>query len=224
MFSIAIDGPAASGKSTVAKLLASKYQLIYIDTGAMYRAVTLACLLNKVNVNDPYRLSELLRALNISFEMTDQGQKVHINGYEVTEEIRSVEVTQAVSKVSANPQVRQDMVDKQQAMAQTGKVIMDGRDIGTVVLPDADLKFYLVASARVRARRRYQENLAKGMSDQTLEEIESAIIDRDQYDMNREHSPLTKAEDAIEIDTSNLSIDQVVEKLSTYIDSKLDQQ
>ncbi|MGF3072126.1 (d)CMP kinase [Facklamia sp. P13069] len=219
MFSIAIDGPAASGKSTVAKLIAKKYQLTYIDTGAMYRAITLACLLNKININDPHRLGEILQAVKISFEMDGDQQKVLINGHDVSQEIRSVEVTQNVSKVSANLSVRQALVKQQQAIASEEAVVMDGRDIGTVVLPDASLKFYLVASSLVRAQRRYEENLTKGMETQSLEEIEAEIIKRDHYDSNRQHSPLQKAEDAIEMDTSDLSIDQVVEKLSDYIDS-----
>ncbi|MGF3066316.1 (d)CMP kinase [Facklamia sp. P12945] len=219
MFSIAIDGPAASGKSTVAKLIAKKYQLTYIDTGAMYRAITLACLLNKININDPHRLGEILQAVKISFEMDGDQQKVLINGHDVSQEIRSVEVTQNVSKVSANLRVRQALVKQQQAIASEEAVVMDGRDIGTVVLPDASLKFYLVASSLVRAQRRYEENLTKGMETQSLEEIEAEIIKRDHYDSNRQHSPLQKAEDAIEMDTSDLSIDQVVEKLSDYIDS-----
>ncbi|MGF3076565.1 (d)CMP kinase [Facklamia sp. P12955] len=218
MFSIAIDGPAASGKSTVAKLIAKKYQLTYIDTGAMYRAITLACLLNKININDPHRLGEILQAVKISFEMDGDQQKVLINGHDVSQEIRSVEVTQNVSKVSANLRVRQALVKQQQAIASEEAVVMDGRDIGTVVLPDASLKFYLVASSLVRAQRRYEENLTKGMETQSLEEIEAEIIKRDHYDSNRQHSPLQKAEDAIEMDTSDLSIDQVVEKLSDYID------
>ncbi|MGF3141117.1 (d)CMP kinase [Facklamia sp. P13064] len=219
MFSIAIDGPAASGKSTVAKLIAKKYQLTYIDTGAMYRAITLACLLNKININDPHRLGEILQAVKISFEMDGDQQKVLINGHDVSQEIRSMEVTQNVSKVSANLSVRQALVKQQQAIASEEAVVMDGRDIGTVVLPDASLKFYLVASSLVRAQRRYEENLTKGMETQSLEEIEAEIIKRDHYDSNRQHSPLQKAEDAIEMDTSDLSIDQVVEKLSDYIDS-----
>ncbi|MGX7108568.1 (d)CMP kinase [Facklamia miroungae] len=218
MFSIAIDGPASSGKSTIAKLIAKKYNLTYIDTGAMYRAITLACLLNKININDPHRLGEILKAVNISFAMEGDQQKVLINGHDVTQEIRSVEVTQNVSKVSANLTVRQTLVQQQQEIARQESVVMDGRDIGTVVLPQASLKFYLVASSHIRAQRRYQENMAKGMKTQSLAEIEAEIIKRDQYDMTRTHSPLQKAEDAIEIDTSNLSIDQVVDQLSDYID------
>ncbi|MCR8968969.1 (d)CMP kinase [Facklamia sp. 7083-14-GEN3] len=218
MFSIAIDGPAASGKSTVAKHIAKKYQLTYIDTGAMYRAITLACLLNKININDPHRLGEILQAVRISFEMDGDQQKVLINGHDVSQEIRSVEVTQNVSKVSANLSVRQALVKQQQAIASEEAVVMDGRDIGTVVLPEASLKFYLVASSLVRAQRRYEENIAKGMETQSLEEIEAEIIKRDHYDSNRQNSPLQKAEDAIEINTSDLSIDQVVEKMSDYID------
>lgn len=218
MFSIAIDGPAASGKSTVAKAIAKKYQLTYLDTGAMYRAVTLACMLNKINLNNQDQLQALLKAIRISFEMDQGQQKVLVNGHDVSEEIRSSQVTEKVSEVSAHPLVRQAMVAQQQAIAAQSAVVMDGRDIGTVVLPQADLKFYLIASSRVRAQRRFQENIDKNRSQQSLEEIEAAIIDRDHYDMTRQHSPLQKAEDAIEIDTSHQTIEETVEAISRYID------
>lgn len=218
MFQIAIDGPAASGKSTVAKRLADRYQLLYLDTGAMYRAITLACLLNKINPNDLHRLQELLRACRIDFDQEEEGQRVLVNGHDVTDQIRTSEVDQAVSEVSAQALVRQEMVKQQQAIARQADVVMDGRDIGTKVLSQADLKFYLVASSRVRAQRRFEENQAKGLTDLTLDQIEEEIKARDHYDKNRDHSPLVKAADAIEIDTSDLSIDQVVEVMSQAID------
>ncbi|EHR38294.1 (d)CMP kinase [Facklamia languida] len=218
MLQIAIDGPAASGKSTVAKRLADRYQLLYLDTGAMYRAITLACLLNKINPNDPHRLQELLRACRIDFDQEEEGQRVLVNGHDVTDQIRTSEVDQAVSEVSAQALVRQEMVKQQQAIARQADVVMDGRDIGTKVLPQADLKFYLVASSRVRAQRRFAENQSKGLTDLTLDQIEEEIKARDHYDQNRDHSPLVKAADAIEIDTSDLSIDQVVEVMSQAID------
>lgn len=217
MISIAVDGPAASGKSTVAKIIAKRLGFIYIDTGAMYRAITLAVLKRGINLEDSSAVEYILETSEITFQPGPDGQKVFLNNEEVTEAIRSTEVTQYVSEVSAVEAVRTFLVKKQRAMAEKSSVIMDGRDIGTVVLPDADYKFYLVASSKVRAQRRYEENQRKGLSDLSLEEIEADIISRDHYDMNRKISPLAKAEDAIEIDTSDLSIDEMVERLIFHI-------
>lgn len=217
MISIAVDGPAASGKSTVAKIIAKRLGIVYIDTGAMYRAITLAVIKQGINLEDSLSVECILEKSDITFEPSQEGQKVFLNNEDVTDAIRSTQVTQYVSVVSAVAAVRDCLVKKQRAMASKSSVIMDGRDIGTVVLSDADLKFFLVASSHVRAKRRYEENMEKGLAQLSLAEIEADIIARDHYDSMREISPLTKAEDAIEIDTSNLSVNEVVESLIFHI-------
>lgn len=214
---IAIDGPASSGKSTVAKIIADKLNLVYLDTGAMYRAVTLYILDNNIDYINIDELNNELKLITIDFKGSVSQQEVYLNGTNVSKEIRTSRVTQHVSEISAIEIVRKFLVKQQQAIATNHSVIMDGRDIGTVVLPEADYKFYLIASSRVRAERRFQENLLKGYSNQTIDEIEQSIIDRDSYDMNREISPLMKANDAIEIDTSLLDIEQVVQEILLHI-------
>ncbi|AQS53047.1 Cytidylate kinase [Jeotgalibaca dankookensis] len=214
-FNIAIDGPASAGKSTIAKQVAKELGLTYLDTGAMYRALTYMALVHKLNLEDETALLNLLADTEISFPSNQGMQHVFINKMEVTEVIRSKEVTQNVSLVSSHKNVRKKMVSRQQKIAQQGGIVMDGRDIGTVVLPNAALKIYLVASAEERALRRYRESIEKGMQ-VSLEELTADMIARDNYDMNREASPLKKAEDAIEIDSTNLSINQVVEMILDY--------
>lgn len=214
-FNIAIDGPASAGKSTIAKQVAKELGLTYLDTGAMYRALTYMALVHKLNLEDETALLNLLADTEISFFSNQGMQYVFINKKEVTEVIRSKEVTQNVSLVSSYKNVRKEMVSRQQKIAQQGGIVMDGRDIGTVVLPNAALKIYLVASAEERALRRYRESIEKGMQ-VSLEELTADMIARDNYDMNREASPLKKAEDAIEIDSTNLSINQVVEMILDY--------
>ncbi|XJS11582.1 (d)CMP kinase [Aerococcaceae bacterium WGS1372] len=215
---IAVDGPASSGKSTVSQIIAEKLNLIYIDTGAMYRAVTLAVLDQGITVSDFKKVESLLSSLNLEFQRSKEGnQEIYLNGKNVSKEIRTDRVTENVSEISAYPFVREFLVEKQRAMAVSTSVIMDGRDIGTVVLPEADFKFYLNASAKVRAKRRYLENIKKGLSNQSLEEIERAIIERDTYDSNREHSPLKKASDAISINTDLFSVEEVVEEIIKQI-------
>lgn len=214
---IAIDGPASSGKSTVAKIIADKLNLVYLDTGAMYRAVTLYILDNNIDYINIDELNNALKLITIDFKGNVSQQEVYLNGTNVSKEIRTSRVTQHVSEISAIEIIRKFLVRQQQAIATNHSVIMDGRDIGTVVLPEADYKFYLIASSRVRAERRFQENLLKGYSNQTIDEIEQSIIDRDSYDMNREISPLMKANDAIEIDTSLLDIEQVVQEILLHI-------
>ncbi|MBG9979842.1 (d)CMP kinase [Facklamia sp. DSM 111018] len=217
MLTIAIDGPAASGKSTVAKIIAQQLGIIYLDTGAMYRAITLACIQQEIDLNNDTFIHQVVKETQIDFTNTANGQMVLMNMQDVTAQIRSEEVNRFVSKVSAVPLVRKELVSRQQTIAHQHSVIMDGRDIGTVVLPNADYKFFLIASSRERAKRRYEENQTKGLTDQTLDEIEKDIIRRDQYDMNREISPLRKAKDAIEVDTSNMTINQVVKHLLSFI-------
>lgn len=218
-FQIAIDGPSSSGKSTVAQAIAKKLDIIYIDTGAMYRAVTLAVLQDSIEVSDAERVKKILPTLDLTFKRSDEGiQEMYLNRQNVSREIRSDEVTANVSEISAYPFVREKLVEDQRNMASTHSVVMDGRDIGTVVLPDAEYKFFLNASAKVRAKRRFDENVEKGLSNQTLEEIEKSIIARDHYDSNREHSPLKKADDAIELETDHLSVEQVVNTIIDHIE------
>lgn len=210
IYQIAIDGPSSSGKSTIAKELAKQLNIIYVDTGAMYRAVTLAVLQNNISPSDANEIAKLLPGLELSFKRSASGeQEMYLGEQNVSREIRMDEVTENVSEVSAYPFVREELVKIQRDIASTNSVVMDGRDIGTVVLPNAKYKYYLTASAKVRAQRRHAENIAKGLSEQTIEEIESSIIARDYYDSTREHSPLRKADDATEIITDELTIEEV---------------
>lgn len=214
---IAIDGPASSGKSTMAKLIAKELSMIYLDTGAMYRAVTLFFLNQGLEISQLENIEDYLKDCQIQFKNQAGQARIYLNQEDVTDEIRSHAVNAYVSEVSAHPLVRQYLVKQQQAIANQEAIVMDGRDIGTVVLPDADFKFFLTASAEVRAQRRYQENLDKGLSDLDFDAIKESIIKRDYYDSHRQHSPLTKAQDAIEIDTSDLTINQTVEVMLKYI-------
>lgn len=209
---IAIDGPAAAGKSTVAKLIADQLSYIYIDTGAMYRALTLKALRKKIDVHDEKALRELLNRTTIHLQKKNGEQIVLLDDEDVTDAIRSHEVTANVSYVAAHSEVRTEMVDRQRQLASKTGVVMDGRDIGTHVLPNADVKFFLVASVYERAKRRHEENKQKGIPSD-LQELQKEIEKRDKLDSSREVSPLMKAEDAIEIDTTSLTIDEVAEKL-----------
>ncbi|MFN0602814.1 (d)CMP kinase [Facklamia hominis] len=214
---IAIDGPAASGKSTVAKILASKLKATYIDTGAMFRAVTLYLLKQEGLITRVELWDQKLVDIEIQLEMTESGQKVFLNQEDVTEAIRSQEVSRQVSRVAANLKVREYLLKEQRRLAKDQDVVMDGRDIGTTVLPQANYKFFMIASSRVRAQRRFDELSKNGHSPISIEQIEKDIQARDEYDRNRKYAPLKKAEDAIEIDTSNMTIDEVVEKMLTFI-------
>ncbi|WP_313629553.1 (d)CMP kinase [Enterococcus italicus] len=219
---IAIDGPASSGKSTVAKILANDYGFIYTDTGAMYRSVTLMAIKAGVAFTDEDALVQLIHENAISFKQTDQGQLVFINDNNVTEDIRQPEVTNNVSEVSAHEAVRRELVKKQQEIAKASGVVMDGRDIGTAVLPNAEVKIFLVASVVERAERRYKENQSKGiMTDfQTLKE---EIEHRDLLDSTRKISPLKKAADAELLDTTGMTIQQVVTSIKEIVEKKLAQ-
>lgn len=218
--SIAIDGPAAAGKSTVAKIIAEKLSYIYIDTGAMYRAITYKALQSKCELTDESALNELLANTKIDLLPGEKGQLVFLDGQEVTNEIRSAEVTNQVSIVAKHRLIREEMVKRQQQFGANGGVVMDGRDIGTHVLPDAEIKVFLLASVQERAERRYQENLEKGFP-ADLEKLKQEIAARDKLDSEREVAPLKKAEDAVEIDTTSLSIEEVVEKILALAEERI---
>lgn len=207
-FAIAVDGPAGSGKSTVAKMVARKLGIIYVDTGAMYRTVALHCTLKNIVLEEEAAVVASLDDLKMKIVPEEGGQRIFLNGEDVTAQIRTAEIGKGASTVAAYQQVRARMVELQQEMAKEHSVIMDGRDIGTVVLPDAEVKIYLDAGVEERARRRVGELEAKGET-ADLEEIKKMIIQRDYNDMHREHSPLKKADDAISLDSTGMSIEEV---------------
>ena len=213
---VAIDGPASSGKSTISKLIAKENHFVYLDTGAMYRVVTLAVLKNQISLDDHRAIEQLVQTIEIGFSMQDGKQSVFMNGEDVTDEIRSVEVTKNVSAVSALKEVRTRLVHLQQEIAENHSIIMDGRDIGTVVLPQADIKIFLVASVEERAKRRYIENQEKGI-EMSYEELVEDIRRRDYIDSTRKESPLKKADDAIEVDTTKMTIEDVVKTVTALI-------
>lgn len=211
-YSIAIDGPAGAGKSTIAKLIAKKLGYIYIDTGAMYRAMGLYLIRNQISLENDESINKACERVNISIAFEQGEQQVILNGENVTSLIRTPEASHMASSCSVKQAIREKLVELQQKLALATSVVMDGRDIGTKVLPHADLKIYLTANSLVRAKRRYDEMIAK-REECKLEEIEAAIIDRDERDMNREISPLCQAKDAVLVDTSDMTIDQVVDKI-----------
>lgn len=215
-YNIAIDGPSSAGKSTIAKKVAARLGITYLDTGAMYRALTLAALRENADLESEAALLGVLNDSEIHLTQIEGHQTVYLNNEDVTETIRSIDVTQNVSVVSSHEKVRAEMVRRQQRFAEKGGIVMDGRDIGTVVLPNANLKIYLIASAEERALRRYRESISKGM-DVSLEQLTDDMKARDYYDMNREASPLRKADDAVELDTTQMSIDEVVETVLNMI-------
>lgn len=215
--SIAIDGPAGAGKSTVAKQLAKNFGYIYVDTGAMYRAMALHFLRQGIDAADEAAIAAACDAVEISLQYQDGQQQIFLNGENVTGLIRSEEVGNMASNTSIYLPVREKLVELQRKLASRKDVIMDGRDIGTAVLPDATLKVYLTAGSHVRAERRYHELQEKGVVC-NLDEIEQDIIDRDARDMNRELSPLRQAEDAHLLDTSNLSFEEVIAEMEELIE------
>ncbi|PAB61169.1 (d)CMP kinase [Anaeromicrobium sediminis] len=210
---IALDGPAGAGKSTVAKEIAKLKNLVYIDTGAMYRAVTLNFLCNEISIEDEKQVKETLSKIDIDLDSSN----VYLNGQCVNEEIRTPIVTKNVSAVSAIGKVREKMVELQRKIAEGKSVIMDGRDIGTFVLPKAEYKFFLTASIEERAHRRYEEFIKKGF-DVNLEDIKRDIGKRDKIDSEREIAPLKKADDAIEIDSTRKNINEVIKEILSFIE------
>lgn len=213
---IAIDGPAAAGKSTVAKNVARKLGYIYIDTGAMYRALTLKALKASISLDDESLLADLLIHTEIKLLQTEEGQKVLTDGQDVTAEIRTIRVTNQVSYVAKHPTVREEMVKRQQSLAAECGVVMDGRDVGTHVLPGAEVKIFLLATVEERAKRRHKENVNKGFASD-MDDLRKEIEQRDQIDSKRSTAPLIKAEDAIEVDTTALSIHEVAERILSEV-------
>ena len=213
-YQIAIDGPAGAGKSTVAKAVAKRLGYIYVDTGAMYRAMALHLLREGVDTGDAAAVSAASRHADITISYADGVQQVLLNGENVTGLLRTEEVGNMASVSSANPDVRAKLVELQQALAARENVVMDGRDIGTCVLPQADVKVYLTASAACRAKRRYDELQAKGESCD-LAAIEEDIRERDERDMTRAISPLCQAEDAVLVDSSDMTVEEVIEKIAS---------
>lgn len=217
--SIAIDGPAGAGKSTIAKIVAKKLEFIYVDTGAMYRAMALYMLKKNISAQDAAGISATCESADITIKYENGEQVVYLNGENVNGMIRTEEVGNMASASSVNGDVRRKLVELQQKLAAETSVVMDGRDIGTVVLPNADLKVFLTASSKVRAERRYKELVAKGETCD-INKIEADIIDRDHRDMTREISPLKQADDAILLDSSDMGIEEVADKIIELYNSK----
>ena len=210
MYSIAIDGPAGAGKSTIAKTIAKKLEFIYVDTGAMYRAMALYFIRSPIDYTDEAAIDAACKDIRVSITYENGMQQVILNGENVTGQIRTEKVGNMASKTSAYPSVRAALLDLQRDLAKTADILMDGRDIGTNVLPDADLKIYLTASVEVRAKRRYDELIEKGQ-EADLAVIEEDIKKRDHQDMTRDIAPLKQAEDAVLVDSSGMTIEEVVD-------------
>lgn len=220
-FQVAIDGPAGAGKSTIAKLVAKELRLIYVDTGAMYRTIGLYMLKNGIDIHDEAAVGAVLPDVSVSIGYDESGlQRLYLNGEDVTALIRTPEVSEAASVTSAYPKVREKLLDLQHTLARENDVVMDGRDIGTVILPDAQVKIFLTASVRVRALRRMKELLEKGEA-VSLEMVEQEIRERDYRDSHRETAPLRQAEDAVLLDTSDLTIEEVISKAVSLIRPKM---
>ena len=218
-FNIAIDGPAGAGKSTIARALAKRLSYIYVDTGAMYRAMALYLLREGISAEDSGRIEEACERVDISIIYEDNVQKVLLNGEDVSSLIRSEEVGNMASRSAQNGRVREKLVELQRQLAAKTDVVMDGRDIGTCVLPGADVKIYLTASVHTRAVRRYKEYLEKGM-EADLAQIEEDIEKRDHQDMTREIAPLKKAEDAVLLDSSDMTIEEVLDAMTAVCEKK----
>jgi cytidylate kinase len=214
LINIALDGPAAAGKSTIAKLVAAKLSMIYVDTGAMYRAITYKYLQN--NKDDDFTNLISNTTLSLTYD-AEKGQRIILDDQDVTDYLRENDVTNNVSYVASKEQVRSFAVEKQQELASKKGIVMDGRDIGTVVLPNADLKVYMIASVEERAERRQKDNELRGI-DSNIEQLKEEIETRDNYDMNREISPLKKAEDAVELDTTGKSIETVTNEILAMVE------
>ncbi len=218
---IAIDGPAGAGKSTIAKLCAKELGFIYVDTGALYRAIGLCAYRNNIGSKDTDAILEMLKDIKVELAFNDKKEQiVLLNGEDVSGFIRTPEISMYASDVSAIEQVRAFLLELQRNMAKTNNVIMDGRDIGTVVLPDAQIKIFLTASPQVRAKRRYDELIEKGM-DVNFDDILSDVITRDYNDSHREIAPLKPAEDSVIVDTSELNLEESVEKMISIMKERM---
>jgi CMP/dCMP kinase len=217
MISIAIDGPSGAGKSTMAKIISKALGIVYLDTGAMYRAVALKAIREGIDTKDRERLAQLVKDIDIRITYTEGEQHIFLDGENIGKEIRTPQISIGASDVSAVPEVRIKLVELQREIAQKSSVVMDGRDIGTYVLPNAELKIFLTASVEDRARRRYEEQLQKGMTGISLEDVMKDMEYRDKNDSSRAFAPLKKAEDAIEINTTDFSIEQSAEKIMSYV-------
>ena len=217
-FIVAIDGPAGSGKGTITKIIAEKRNLVSIDTGAMYRCVALDCLENNVEPTDISGIERILKNIDIKLENENGIQKVFLNGKDVSEEIRTPKVDDIVAKYAAIKQVRDKVTPIQRKMGESQNIIMEGRDIGTVVFPNADVKIFLDCSLEERANRRYKQDIENGMK-VTYEEVLESIKERNKLETEREIAPFVKAEDAIVVDTTHLSIEEVVNEILKIIDT-----
>lgn len=220
IYNIAIDGPAGAGKSTIAKKVAEELSCVYVDTGAMYRAMALYLLSNNVDRDNPQEIGRICQGAEISITYENKEQIVLLNGENVNQYLRSEEVGNMASVSSANPKVRERLLDLQRKLAASMSVVMDGRDIGTTILPDADVKIYLTASSLTRAKRRFLELQEKGISCD-LSEIQKDIEERDARDMNRDISPLKQADDAVLVDSSEMTIPEVVKRILQIFKEKV---
>ena len=220
MISVAIDGPAGAGKSTIAKTASKKLGYIYIDTGALYRSIGYFVVSNGGDIDNAESVVSFLPNISAEIKFIDEAQHVFINGEDVSDKIRTEEISRAASKVSAIPKVREFLLELQRGFAKKYNVVMDDRDIGTVVLPNAQVKIFLTASAEERAKRRYKEQIERGL-DVSFDEILADIKERDYRDENREIAPLKPAEDSILVDTSNLNIEQSVQAVIDTVKSKI---
>lgn len=220
---VAIDGYSSCGKSTLAKALAKKLGFIYIDSGAMYRAITLYFLRNNVDLENHDAIAKALQNIELNFHSKDYESHITLNGEEVSDEIRLMPVSEAVSPVSAIKEVRKEMVKQQQRMGKSKNIVMDGRDIGTAVFPDAQVKFFMTADPKIRAERRFKEMVAKGDNTITLEEVFENLAHRDYADTTREESPLTRAEDAIILDNTDITEEEqlafALEKVQPFLNA-----
>lgn len=221
MISIAIDGPAGAGKSTIAKAVAKQLEYIYVDTGALYRSIALNAINSGTNTDNEAEINELLSNTKVEIKFIDGEQRVFLNSQDVSDKIRTTEVSMMASKVSAIAAVRDFLLELQRGLARENNVIMDGRDIGTVVLPQAQVKIFLTASAQCRAKRRYKDYLAAGNTKESYEQILADIQQRDYNDSHRVVAPLKPAEDSVIVDTSDDTLEQSVEKITAVVNSKI---